>query len=274
MSLLVGAFALDRQAEAQLSSPGFADLVVARDDVPDLLGNDCNVRSLEELLDRCSGGPTSAEQTVLVLGDSHAEMWTPTLDELSHELGFEYVLHILGGCNVVGAQPPIAVGDCRRVQAQNLEIVDELEPDAVIVSHFADNVETTDRQEWIGGLETFLSEMEQRSIPVGWIHDSPSFEENPVECVSLRSEAECTESVEEATARSVRLREREAPTLERFDAVTVDPTTFMCDDEVCPLRSNGVFHYRDQHHVAATHARALAPQFRPLVVEVLGRAQG
>ena len=72
----------------------------------------------------------------------------------------------------------------------------------------------------------------------------------------------------------MRLRVREAPTLERFDAVTIDPTTFMCDDAVCPLRSNGVFHYRDQHHVAATHARSLAPQFRPLVVEVLDRAQG
>jgi len=196
-------------------------------------------------------------------------MWTPTLEALSAELDFRYVVHILGGCNVVGAQPPISVEACRRVQSQNLDIVDELQPDAVVVSHYATNADDTGRDEWISGLETFLAELDDRGVTVGWIYDAPSFSENPVECVSLRSEDECTESTEEATALAARLREREAPSLEEFGAVTIDPTTFMCDDEVCALRSNGVFTFRDAHHVAATHAAALAPDFRPFMVEVL-----
>ena len=269
VALLGGSLLLDRRAEARLSSPDFADLVVAQDDEPELLGNDCNVPSLDELLERCSGGSETASQTVLVLGDSHAEMWTPTLEALSAELDFRYVVHILGGCNVVGAQPPISVEACRRVQSQNLDIVDELQPDAVVVSHYATNADDTGRDEWISGLETFLAELDDRGVTVGWIYDAPSFSENPVECVSLRSEDECTESTEEATALAARLREREAPSLEEFGAVTIDPTTFMCDDEVCALRSNGVFTFRDAHHVAATHAAALAPDFRPFMVEVL-----
>ncbi len=272
VALLGASLLLDRRAEAELTSPDFADLVVARDDVPELLGNDCNVPSLDELLERCSGGSETASQTVLVLGDSHAEMWTPTLDALSAELDFRYVLHILGGCNVVGAQPPISVEACRRVQSQNLDIIDELQPDAVVVSHYATNADDTGRDEWISGLDTFLAELDDRGVTVGWIYDAPSFSEDPVECVSRRSEAECTERTEEATDLAIRLREREAPSLEAFGAVTIDPTTFMCDDDVCALRSNGVFHFRDAHHVAATHAEALAPDFRPFMSEVLSRS--
>lgn len=269
VALLASAFVLDRRARSELTTPEFADLVIATDDVPDLLGNDCNVPSLDELLDRCRGGPPAASRTVLVLGDSHAEMWTPTLDALSTELDFDYVLHILGGCNVVGVQPPISVDACRDVQNQNLAIVDELQPDAVLVSHYATNVNSSGRDAWVEGLEAFLSELERRDVAVGWIHDAPSFAENPVECVSLRSESECTSTVAEATELASRLREREAPTLARFGAITIDPTTFMCDGESCPLRSNGVFHFRDEHHVAATHARALAPEFRDFVATML-----
>lgn len=267
---MVGASTLlDQRAEAELAGPEFADLILARDDVPELLGNDCNVRSLNELLDRCSGGSDTAGQTVLVLGDSHAEMWTPTLDALSAELDFRYVVHILGGCNVVGAQPQISVDGCRRVQEQNLEIVDELQPDAVVVSHFATNVDDTGRDEWIAGLDTFLAALDERGVAVGWVHDSPSFDEDPVECVSLRGESECAEPFATATDLAIQLRDREAPSLEQFGAVTIDPTTFMCDEEFCPLRSNGVFHFRDAHHVAATHAQALAPEFRPFMMDVL-----
>lgn len=269
--LLGASVLLDQRAEAELTSPEFVDLVLARDDVPELLGNDCNVRSLDELLNRCSGGSETAGQTVLVLGDSHAEMWTPTLDALAAELDFRYVLHILGGCNVVGAQPPIAVDDCRRVQTQNLEVVDELQPDAVVVSHYATNADDTGRDEWVAGLDSFLAALDERDVGVGWIHDAPSFSEDPVECVSRRSESECTETFEEATGLATRLREREAPSLEQFGAITIDPTAFMCDGEVCALRSNGVFHFRDSHHVAATHAQALAPDFRAFMADVLSQ---
>lgn len=270
VALLGASLALDRRAEAVLASPDFADLIVARDDVPNVLGNDCNAPTVAELAERgCGGGNNDASQTVLVLGDSHAEMWTPTLDALSTELDFRYVVHILGGCNVVGATPPISVEACRRVQNQNLEIVDELQPDAVIVSHFATNADDTGRDEWIDGLDAFLTELDARDITVGWIHDAPSFSEDPVACVSRRDEVDCTESAEEATALAVRLRDRETPSLEAFNAVTIDPTTFMCDADVCPLRSNGVFHFRDAHHVAATHARSLAPQFSPFVSALL-----
>jgi len=272
VALLAASFALDRRAEAELTSPEFADLVTARDDIPALTEVSCDVGSLDELLELCTGGSDTAGQTVLVLGDSHAEMWTPTLDALSAELNFRYVLHILGGCNVVGTQPPISVEACRRVQSQNLEIIDELQPDAVLVSHYATNVNDAGEDEWVAGLSSFLTALDERGVSVGWIHDSPSFSEDPVECVARRSEAECTESVAEATSLSVRLREREAPTLEAFDAVSIDPVTFMCNDEVCPLRADGVFTFRDAHHVAATHAQALAPEFRSFMTEVLAQS--
>jgi len=269
VALLGASFALNQRAEAELASAELADLVVARDDLPALTEVSCDVGSLVALLELCSGGSDTASQTVLVLGDSHAEMWTPTLDALSADLDFRYVLHILGGCNVVGTQPPISVEACRRVQDQNLEIIDELQPDAVIVSHYATNVDDAGEDQWVAGLASFLDDLDERDITVGWIHDSPSFSEDPVECVARRSEAECIESVEDATALSIRLREREAPTLEAFDAVTIDPTIFMCDDETCALRSDGVFTFRDAHHVAATHAEALAPEFRSFVADVL-----
>ena len=196
-------------------------------------------------------------------------MWAPTLEALSEDLDFRYTVHLLGGCNVVGVQPPITVGECRRVQAQNLEIVDELQPDAVFVSHFAENVETSGADAWASGLETFLTSMEERDIPVGWVFDSPTLPLDPVECAARRDVAQCETGTAEATELPRELQEREAPVLERFGTLTIDPLPFLCNENVCPLSSDGIFHYRDNHHVTASYAAALAPEFESFMRALL-----
>lgn len=266
--MVVGAVTLDRAADAQLDDPEFAALIDARDDVPIHLAFGCNLGDVEFLSDTCSGGSTDSEQTILVLGDSHAEMWTPMLEELSDELGFRYVIHILGGCNVVGAQPQIAVEACRRVQSQNFDVIDQLSPDAVFVSHFAANVEVTNAAQWQAGLDSFLTQAAERDIPVGWVHDAPLIPLDPVECAARRSIEECTPTRAEATALAVELREREAPTLDRPGVITIDPIEFMCTD-TCPLISDGTFHYRDDHHITASYAADLAPEFEAFLTELL-----
>ncbi len=266
--VLGSGLALNRTAETELAKPEFSDLVGARDDVPEHLAFGCNTSDLDYLATTCSGGESEANRTVLVLGDSHAEMWTPMLQELSEEFDFKFVIHILGGCNVVGVQPTISVETCRQVQAQNLPLIDELEPDAVIVSHFARNVDDSTVAEWNAGLEVFLDELTQRGVPVGWIHDTPNFETDPVECAATRSKIECSLPKEEATALAQRLRDREEPILEAFGTLTIDPTNFMCDD-TCLVSSNGTFHYRDEHHLTASYAASLAPNFEPFMAELL-----
>lgn len=263
-----GAFALDRAADAELDNPEFAALVEAREDVPVHLAFGCNLGDVEFLADTCSGGSSESEQTILVLGDSHAEMWTPMLEELSDELGFRYVIHILGGCNVVGVQPSIAVDACRRVQSQNFEVIDELQPDAVFVSHFADNAEKVSSAEWQSGLEEFLTEAEARDIPVGWVHDAPTIPLDPVECAARRNIEACTPTAAESTALAADLREWEASILDRPGVITINPVDFMCD-ETCPLISDGTFNYRDNHHITASYAAELAPDFEAFLTDLL-----
>ncbi len=263
-----GALLLNRAADAELNDPEFAALVEARDDVPFHLAFGCNLGDVEFLSDTCSGGSSASERTILVLGDSHAEMWTPMLEELSDELDFRYVIHILGGCNVVGVQPTIAVDACRRVQSQNLDIIDELQPDAIFVSHFAANAENTDADEWRSGLEEFLAGAAERNVPVGWVHDAPTIPLDPVECAAKRNTEACTPTTAEATRLAVELREREADILDRPGVLTINPVEFMCND-TCPLISNGTFHYRDNHHITASYAMQLGPDFEAFLADLL-----
>lgn len=269
--VLGGSFALTRSADAELATPDYADLVVAQDDEPFLLGRGCNVADVEFLLAECSTGPAGATRTILVLGDSHAEMWTPMLSALADELDYRVVMYALGGCNVAGLEPQISVSFCREVQSNNLAVVDALAPDAVVISHFADNIDNLTASEWSAGIDVILTELTDRDIPVGWIHDSPNLGLNPVECVATKDEDACTPRRSDVVARPDRLRIAETPVLERLGISAFNPIDLLCDENICPLRSDGLFRYRDEHHVAASYAEFLAPAFEPWVTELLNK---
>jgi len=267
--VLVASFGMVRSADNELAQPEFSDLVVAQDDVPRLAGKGCDVADIDYLLSECSGGSPDASKTIVVLGDSHAQMWTPTLEALADELDFHFTVHILGGCNVAGVQAQVTASYCTEVQARNVEIVDALDADAVLVSHISTNILDVPEQEWIDGIDEFLTAMDQRDVEVAWVHDGPGLSRDPIECVATKGEAACTEPVEELVRVSERLRRVETPTLVAHAAFAYVPIEVLCNDETCPLRSDGIFVFRDDDHVSATYATALAPQFRPFIAAVL-----
>jgi hypothetical protein len=48
-----------------------------------------------------------------------------------------------------------------------------------------------------------------------------------------------------------------------------DPLPLFCTDTICPLRANGIFRFRYDHHITATYAASLAAELEPFVRELL-----
>jgi len=147
-------------------------------------------------------------------------------------------------------------------------VIGELQPDVVLVSHYANNVETSEAAPWNAGVDAFLDGAAANGAAVGWIHDIPANSFDPIECSARRSPEECSPGVAEATAWPNELRIRELPHLDRSGVLAIDPVEFMCD-ETCPLISNGTFNYRDHHHITASYASELAPFFEPFLRDLL-----
>jgi len=267
--VLGSSLALTRSADSELATPELADLAVARDDIPALQGGGCNVPDIEFLLSECTLGPADATRSILIIGDSHAEMWTPILETLAEELDFRYTVHILGGCNALGLQAPVNAAACSEVQRQNLAVLEALQPDALIVSHFANNIRRFGETEWAEALARTLPNLTGGGANVGWIHDGPNMGLDPVECVASRGEEACTFSRAQVTDRANRMRQAEAELLADAGVLAFDPLDLMCNEEVCPLRSEEFFRYRDAHHITASFAVELAPNFRPFIEELL-----
>ncbi len=82
----------------------------------------------------CHLGDSSSRRVVAVLGDSHAQMWTPALIAAGRELGFTLVLMVKPGCLLGRLNNTIPGWPCGSWYHWALERVRALHPIATIVS--------------------------------------------------------------------------------------------------------------------------------------------
>ncbi len=278
---LAGAVALavvaaGTEMQGRLDQPEVRVLAAAQQDVPVLADQDCETLDVDELFDECRTVPPDGDGSapILLLGDSHAGQWQPALEQGAVRLGHPLVTSWRGNCPAI----PVAVtvdgrssAECRSRQAHMLDLVDDLEPAAVVLSHSA-AYDVSDA-EWQSGLETMVAELEERHIPVGVLLDIPRQETDPVHCAAVHGlDAECTVDRETADAQLASAHARELEILvDAGHGVAFDPVPVLCDREDCPLLVDDVVTYRDSNHLTATFASRLGPDIRRwLRHEVLG----
>src|SRR5690606_37121201 len=134
----------------------------------DLVGGDCLAGSGEQDADVCTFGDQKADQTVAVVGDSHAAMWIPALDIIGKDHGFAVVPFIKLAC---GAYPVVQDADghnqedCDAFREFANEEVEALDPDVILLGargalNMRDGVDglTVDEQ-WGDAVTTQVSAM-------------------------------------------------------------------------------------------------------------------
>jgi len=260
----------------------FFCIYIAQDRVPperDYRWTDGACQS-EAVWDRatCVYGEPASSTVVVLLGDSHAAHWFPTLEHLSQRLGWRLIPLTRPGCPTVDAtiwgvarNPDTA---CDRWRESALQRVEAERPDLILVSASRfERLAVNGRPDSGPGVETRWSEALTRSLTrlqrsadsVALIGDTPRSRVDPPVCVDRHPDevAACATPREYAIGGTLgpeRLN-TERTVADKLGMALIDPTPWICPRDPCEAVLNGVVAYADSTHISASYASTLADRF-------------
>ena len=261
--------------------PSLADV---RDDIPVIYADACHAEQRATDPPPCVYGDPDASTTVMLLGDSHAAHWFPTLERLARERDWRFVSLTKSACPV--ADLPVYNTNFKREytecdtwrDAVLARIADE-RPALVVISDSrggqllvdGGRVASTERPDvWAAGLERAIRAIDEVAEHVLVIGDTPNPAGDPPVCLSdhLDDALACTTPSADALAPDWIATERDVAA--ETGATFVDPSAWLCPTEPCPAVIGRVLVYRDGHHMTTPFARALAPYLEPLLPPLPG----
>ncbi|GAA2000657.1 acyltransferase family protein [Brevibacterium samyangense] len=254
--------------------PGYEDIIVpvpaeARDDVPQW--DSCEgmgaADARSESTPECVEANPDGEKTLVVVGDSHAHQWLPTLKAAVEGTEWKLVTFMHDSCPF-SLEPRALHEDpefpCVEPNEKTLDRILEMQPEKVLMTNLAVDDLAPDSDEEPRGTQGFVDVMEpmvDEGIDVVALRDTPTpvDEENVPDCVSanLYDLAECAipraESREFTDANAALEAAAERVEGVRFESLTDE----FCTETECPAVIGNVLVYRDQNHISATYARTL-----------------
>ncbi|MBX9245215.1 acyltransferase family protein [Actinotalea ferrariae] len=228
----------------------------------------------------CVYGDPDGEDTMVLVGDSHAQQWLPALDAQAKEQGWKLVSWTKAACPVADVEvtaPQLGnrtYTECLDWRESTLAKIAELQPDIVVVSQ-SDSVpgNQVTNVEWADATARTLSQIRSNGTPVAYVLDTPVPAGNAPDCVAnnLAKVEPCMNMREDAYSFPGR-HEQVANTLEVIDVSTVEPIDWFCTDRKCPVVVGNMLVYRDASHVSTPYSAYLAPAVTPLFISKEGQA--
>ncbi|WP_405372978.1 MULTISPECIES: acyltransferase family protein [unclassified Microbacterium] len=213
----------------------------------------------------CTAGPADADQSVVLVGDSHARVYSTALADMAESDGWSLRTYLHNACPF-STTPRVEEERNESVcTAPNAVVMDEIlaqRPDLVITTwsaaaQFVDDGSAG--EPGAVGLAEYWNQLEEAGIQVLVLRDVPRMARNIPDCVALRYDSPDSCGVsrdrglrgEEVTAEAIAL----AP-----EATLADFTDTFCTEERCKAVIGNVVVYSDNHHLTDTFARTMIPQ--------------
>jgi peptidoglycan/LPS O-acetylase OafA/YrhL len=219
---------------------------------------------------REAGNPSGAVKTIVVLGDSHAQMWMSALGEIARAHNWYVALVHEPGCRY-GAFVEDRKASCNEFNQAARDYALRHAPDAVltVASRTSwSSPEETLAEGYLEGIQPFLD----AEIRVVALRDTPRFDYNMAECIELHSmdPRPCAPARSEVLARVSPLKELR----ERRPQVGVmDMTELVCTGSTCPGLIGNVLVYMDKDHLTKTYVRTTITGFEQRFLRAAGWRQ-
>lgn len=221
----------------------------------------------------CSLGDVQARHTVVLLGDSHASMWTPAFVRAARRLGFRLVPLAKPGCALWALHENRPGWPCLSWWRGVLGVIARLRPSATIVSFLTDNYTVAQ-----AGLAARLVARVMRAVPHPvLLADAPS---DDWYVNNVPTPAQCMAAPGANLARcGLHLTPAIRASLQRIQAMVVShgypaiPTLqWFCEGDLCPTVIGGIVTSEDGNHITPQYAQALGPRLanrlRPILAEL------
>jgi len=248
----------------------------ARDDGDGLNARGCGLSLRGTNPPLCDLGVPDGAITVALVGDSHAAQWFPALDLIAQGRGWRIVPFTKDSCifldmRIVSLHLEREYTECAAWRANVVAALQRLRPDLVVVSssRWVHPVESVDKDaaRQADAMVRLLGAVPGR---VAIIADTPLSEVDVPACLSRKDRTADSCASSRGYALTAHLA-RDGRAAKALGAVLIDPSVWLCDEQICPAVIDWTIVYRDDHHLTATMARRLAPLLEPGLLEALSR---
>lgn len=245
--------------------------------------NSCPEQSGAATANYCIAGAKAGHKTVMIVGDSHAAQWVPTLSEIAKEEGFRLIIRSLDACpaaqvRVLAHGAPNSA--CASFQDGTRTLVQEIAPDVLLtansdsyIGQIADasgKVPSEQQQAalWRNGLEEVISLARDVDATTASIEDTPRPGGNASVCVTRPkgNEESCRPTKAEAFA--------EISTLLGAERSIDIEYVLSFRDQLCPgmrclIAEQGTPVFADQSHVSQQWAATQKERLKSFINEAL-----
>lgn len=264
------------QAGRMLQSPQIERYAAARVDAPIIYRMGCDDWYRSANVRICSFGDESAENTAVMIGDSHVGQWFPAIQGALADPGWRLLVITKSSCPMVDEPFFYArIGreyiECSQWRDAAIQYIERISPEVLLLG--SANTEFTQKQ-WTDGTTRVLERLSPTSKRIFLLVDTPSLPFNGPECLIhhaarpswLSQPRSCSAPAESGSAADVRDWLQAAA--EPFPNVRMlDLNPLICPTGRCMAEMDGRIVYRDNQHLTATFAASLAPALRSLLQE-------
>jgi hypothetical protein len=244
-------------------------------------GHDCWANAPRFRARKCSFGDADATRNVVLVGNSHAGQWLPTLQGIAATEGFRITTLLASRCAYAELRQQFDThalsSACLGWVQQTTRRIVALHPDLVVLSNRisvgAEGHAVEDSQElYADGYAAVLGTLRSAGVRTLVVRDTPAPGSPQIpDCVAQNKDAyqNCDgtrggwlpPAPEEAAVQATH-----SPLV-----TLVDLTDHICGPTVCHAVTGGVITYFDGSHLTATYAATLAPYLEPPLRRALGR---
>ena len=227
----------------------------------------------------CVFANTTSKKTIVLFGDSHAQMWLPALVPIAQQLGYKIVLVWRPGCPAASVTvwtgttlgPDTA---CNSWRSNSLSQIHALAPSLVLLAGrttgiLDGNAKPTTDLAWTNGLETTITALAGPHTSVAVIGDIVTFNKPLPECLAAfpTSVQKCSAGNPNKQVTNHYQAERTAA--KAAGAKFIETNPWLCAPKVCSPVVGRFAAYFNAGHVSATYAEYLSTVFGAAVQKIL-----
>lgn len=233
-------------------------------------------------LTSCVFGDTKSDKTVVVMGDSHAQMWLPALNRIGATKHLKVVLLYLAACPAAtlfvwlpAYNEPYT--ECNQMRSRWIGDIDALKPMAVILSDRTSGVTTAasdgtvvfTSSQWQSGMETTLADLASSGSKLVILGDIVVMNDAPPSCLASNPQAVQSCAVPNPNPVNPGLQSAEESAAAADHARYVNPIPWLCTPKACSEVIGSFIAYSDRYHISCEYAAYLSGVLQTALKKVL-----
>jgi peptidoglycan/LPS O-acetylase OafA/YrhL len=217
----------------------------------------------------CRMGDPSGAKTVIIMGDSHAQMWMPALLSAAQKEGWAVIPLVKSGCTPERWIGHRGKAECHAWYRWAIGKARGLHPDGTLVTGNYSNISQGQTQTIANGIQAAVTSAKRWSKGVAVIADPPAQDRQPTDCLlsGHASMARCASAPSDVYLTASQYVSEVAS---GSHVGLLDTIGWFCFDDTCPLVVGHTITHSDADHVSVSYATALSLPFRSATRKALG----